>query len=297
MPGSGRRCDGYRHGMTSEPDRSPEPLPDVSELLDGLRVAPGSQVDLTTWATRATFGLVKEDAPAELDATKRRIDLLQQRLFAEQQRSVLLVLQAMDAAGKDGTIRHILSGLNPQGIDVTGFKAPAGPELQHDYLWRIHAACPARGEIGVFNRSHYEDVLVVRVKGPVPQEVWSRRFRHIRDFEQMLVDEGTSVVKCFLHVSKEEQAERLRERLEDPEKRWKFRLGDLDDRELWDDYQRAFEDVLQETSTTSAPWYVVPADRNWFRNLAVAKILLHTLEQVDPQLPSPEPGIERVTVV
>ena len=269
----------------------------TNALLKELRVAPHAKVDLGDRSTKSTLGMQKESADEELLATKIAIDVLQQRLFAEQRRSVLLVLQAMDAAGKDGTIRHILAGLNPQGIQVTGFKAPAGPEAQHDYLWRVHAACPAKGEIGVFNRSHYEDVLVVRVKEFVPKSVWKRRYRHIREWEQMLVDEGTSVVKCFLHVSKEEQAARLQERLDDPEKRWKFRTGDLDDRKLWDQFQRAYEDAMTETSTAAAPWYVVPADRNWVRNLAVAKILLHTLERMDPKIPPPEPGLETVTVV
>jgi len=266
-------------------------------LLRGLIVPPRQKVDLSDRSTNATLGLHKESADAQLQEAKLAIDLLQQRLFAEQRRSVLLVLQAMDAAGKDGTIRHILSGLNPQGIQVTGFKAPAGPEAQHDYLWRVHAACPAKGEIGVFNRSHYEDVLVVRVKEFVPKAVWKRRYHHIRALEQMLTDEGTSIVKCFLHVSKEEQARRLQDRLDDPEKRWKFRAGDLEDRKLWPEYQRAYEDAMAETSTASAPWYVVPADRNWVRNLAVAKILLHTLQRLDPKVPPPEPGLERVTVV
>jgi len=269
----------------------------TNALVRQLRVPPRSKVDLADRSTKATLGFHKESADAELAKTKLAIDLLQQRLFAEHRRSVLLVLQAMDAAGKDGTIRHILSGLNPQGIHVTGYKAPAGPEADHDYLWRVHAACPAKGEIGVFNRSHYEDVLVVRVKDFVAPQVWKRRFRHIREFEQTLVDEGTTVVKCFLHVSKQEQAKRLQERLDDPEKRWKFRAGDLDDRKLWDDYQHAYADAIAETSTASAPWYVVPADRNWVRNLAVAKILLHALEQLDPKIPPPEPGLERVTVV
>lgn len=282
---------------SSEPSSTSRSTRSTTALLKELRVAPGSKVDLGERSTKATLGFHKESADAELQETKLAIDLLQQRLFAEHRRSVLLVVQAMDAAGKDGTIRLVLSGLNPQGVQVTGFKAPAGPEAEHDYLWRVHAACPAKGEIGVFNRSHYEDVLIVRVKGFVPKSAWKRRYRHIREFEQTLVDEGTTVIKCFLHVSKEEQAERLQERLDDPEKRWKFRAGDLDDRTLWSDYQVAYEDALRETSTAAAPWYVVPADRNWVRNLAVAKILLHTLSKLDPKVPPPEPGLEDVTVV
>ena len=276
---------------SSRSSRSP------AAVVKQLRVAPGASVDLAKVSTDATLGFHTESAEAELEEVKLRLDLLQQRLFAEQRRSVLLVLQAMDAAGKDGTIRHILSGLNPAGVRVTGFKAPGGPETQHDYLWRVHAACPAKGELGVFNRSHYEDVLVVRVHELVPAKQWKRRYRHIREFERMLVDEGTTVVKCFLHVSKDEQADRLQERLDDPEKRWKFRTGDLDDRARWKDYMAAFEEAIRETSTKEAPWFVVPADRNWVRNLAVAKILLHTFEQIDPRIPDPEEGLEGVTIV
>ena len=262
-----------------------------------MRVLPGESVVLAKRATNDRFDLSKSEALDELEATKARIDLLQQRLYAEGKRSVLLVLQAMDAAGKDGTIRAVLSGLNPAGITVSSFKAPAGSEREHDYLWRVHQVVPAKGRIGVFNRSHYEDVLVVRVKQFVPQAVWKRRYGHIRAFEQLLVDEGTEVVKVFLHVSKAEQAARLQERLDDPEKRWKFRAGDLDDRALWPAYQKAYAAALHETSTDDAPWYVVPADSNSGRNLAVAKILLAALERIDPQIPPAEPGLDAIRIV
>lgn len=262
-----------------------------------MRVQPGASPRLSARATKERFELSKSDALDELERTKASIDLLQQRLYAEQRRSVLLVLQAMDAAGKDGTIRAVLSGLNPAGISVTSFKVPAGSEREHDYLWRVHQAAPAKGHIGVFNRSHYEDVLVVRVKELVPAAVWKRRYAHIREFERLLTDEGTTVVKCFLHVSKAEQAARLQERIDDPEKRWKFRAGDLDDRALWPKYQKAYEDALRETSTADAPWYVVPADSNTGRNLAVARILLGVLQRLDPKLPPPEEGIEHLRVV
>ena len=267
------------------------------DILDGLRVAPDDRVKLSKLDTDADWGLTKDEAVAELDESKARIDLLQQRLYAEDRRSLLLVIQAMDAAGKDGTIRNVLSGLNPAGISVSSFKAPAGPEAAHDYLWRVHEVCPAKGRIGVFNRSHYEDVLVVRVKSFVPEPVWKKRYGHIRHFEELLTDEGTTVVKVFLHVSKDEQARRFQERLDDPEKRWKFRLGDLDDRKLWDEYQAAYEDAIAETSTKDCPWYVVPADSNSRRNLAVAKILLRTLEMIDPKIPEPEAGLDGVKVV
>ncbi|MEI8239576.1 MAG: polyphosphate kinase 2 family protein [Actinomycetota bacterium] len=250
-----------------------------------MRVSPGSSVSLESRSTDDHCGWTKEQAVADLEVVKARLDLLQQRLAAEGERSVLLVLQAMDAAGKDGTVRSITSGMNPAGVQVTSFKAPGGPEVRHDYLWRVHAALPARGEIGIFNRSHYEDVLVVRVKGLAPKSVWSKRYRQINDFERMLTDEGTTIVKCFLHVSNEEQRRRLQERVDDPEKRWKFRSADLDDRRLWTKYQQAYERAIEETSTKWAPWHVVPADHNWARNLAVATILLRALERVDPRIP------------
>jgi PPK2 family polyphosphate:nucleotide phosphotransferase len=257
-----------------------------------LRIVPGSPVRLRDHSTDTTLGWDKAEARAELDDVKADLDVLQQRLYAEGSRSLLVVLQAMDAAGKDGTIRAILSGLNPAGVQVTGFKAPVGAEAQHDYLWRAHAAVPAKGGIGVFNRSHYEDVLVVRVKRFVPRSVWSKRYDHINAFEQLLVDEGTTVVKVFLHVSKEVQRERLQDRVDDPEKRWKFRSGDLDDRALWPAFQTAYQDAIRRTSTEHAPWYVVPADRNWVRNLAVAKIIRHHLHDMNPKLPPTEEGIE-----
>lgn len=269
----------------------------AENLIDKLRVSKPSDFSLKKRRTDSTFGWTEESAEAELVDVKVRLDDLQQRLFAEQRRSVLLVIQAMDAAGKDGTIRNIFNGLNPAGVRVTGFKAPGGREAQQDYLWRCHAATPARGEIGVFNRSHYEDVLVVRVKGFVPEAQWKRRYRHINDFERMLSDEGTTVIKCFLHVSKDEQAQRFRDRLDDPSKRWKFRAGDLDDRKLWKPFQQAYEDAIVKTSTKDAPWYVIPADKNWARNLAVAKVLLHTLEQMNPKFPAPEAGLDDIVIV
>jgi PPK2 family polyphosphate:nucleotide phosphotransferase len=265
--------------------------------IERLRVKPGGDLVLAKRATDGDFGMTKEQALARLAETRERIDVLQQRLYAESRRSVLLVVQAMDAAGKDGTIRNLLTGLNPAGIRVASFKAPGGPEAQHDYLWRVHQVCPSRGEIAVFNRSHYEDVLVVRVKHFVPEAVWRRRYSHIRHFEQLLGDEGTTVVKVFLHVSKDEQARRFQERLDDPEKRWKFRAGDLEDRALWPEFQSAYEDAINETSTADAPWYVVPADSNSRRNMAVGEILRATLEQLDPQIPEPEAGLDGVKVV
>jgi PPK2 family polyphosphate:nucleotide phosphotransferase len=265
--------------------------------IASLRVSSPKSFQLGKCDPSDTLGWHKETAIAELQAVKLKLDELQKRLAAEAKRSVLLVLQAMDAAGKDGTIRSILSGLNPAGVMVTSFKVPAGREAAQDYLWRVHAACPADGEIGVFNRSHYEDVVVVRVKGFAPRPVWSRRFQHINDFERILSDEGTTIVKCFLNVSKQVQASRFQDRLDDPTKNWKFRGGDLEDRKLWPKFQVAYEDAIRKTSTSYAPWYVVPADRNWVRNLAVAEILLSTLQKVDPKFPPPEQGITNNEIV
>lgn len=268
----------------------------IDRHLESLRVRPGDDVKISKYDTRDTFGWEKDAAKAELTEVVAEIDELQHRLFAESQRSVLLVIQAMDAAGKDGTIRSVTTGLNPAGVNVSSFKVPGGPETQHDYLWRVHAACPPKGTIGIFNRSHYEDVLVVRVKNFVPRARWQKRYQQIVDFERMLSDEGTRVIKVFLNVSKDEQRERFQERVDDPTKRWKFRAGDLEDRKLWPQYMRAYEAVLSRTSTKDAPWFVIPADRNWVRNLLVARLLRDTLRDMDPQFPEPEIGTEQITV-
>ena len=268
----------------------------ANDPITTLRVSPGKPFSLRHHSTDATLGWSKESAKHELEQVTLRTDMLQQRLYAEEKRSILLVLQAMDAAGKDGTIRNVLSGLNPAGVHVRCFGVPGGPEVEHDYLWRVHSAVPAKGRIGIFNRSHYEDVLVVRVKNLAPRAVWSKRYEHICGFERLLADEGTTVIKCFLNVSKDEQRQRLQDRIDDPEKRWKFRAGDLEDRKLWHKYQQAYEEAISRTSTDAAPWYVVPADRNWVRNLAVAKILLHHLEKLNPKLPPADDGIEGLVV-
>jgi PPK2 family polyphosphate:nucleotide phosphotransferase len=217
-------------------------------------------------------------------------------LFAEDRRSVLVVLQGMDTSGKDGTIRTMMTGINPQGCQVVPFKQPGHEELDHDFLWRVHQRVPRRGNIGIFNRSHYEDVLVVRVENLVPEQEWQRRYDRINDFEQMLVEGGTTLVKCFLHVSKKEQRKRLQARLDNPEKRWKFSRGDLAVRQQWDDYQRAYEDALTKCNTAHAPWHIIPADRKWFRNLVASQLLRETLERMDPQLPPAEPGLDGVKV-
>ena len=267
----------------------------TSELLRHLRV--DGKLDLDDHDPGETFGWVKEEAKAQLAVEVAELNRLQMLLFAERKRSVLVVLQAMDAGGKDGVLREVLVGLNPAGVKVSSFGVPTEEELAHDFLWRVHKHTPADGEIGVFNRSHYEDVLVVRVKKLAPPDVWRKRYADIRNFEQLLVDNGTTIVKLYLNISNEEQRARLQDRIDSPDERWKFRLGDLDDRKLWPEYMKAFRDALVRTSTPSAPWYVIPGDRKWVRNLAVARILRHTIAALGPKTPPPEPGIEGVTVV
>jgi PPK2 family polyphosphate:nucleotide phosphotransferase len=267
-------------------------------VVEKLIVEPGSPAELSKRTTDGRDDLAgKSEGKKELAKLVEELALLHNRLYAEASRSLLLVLQGLDASGKDGTIKSVLTGVNPQGCRVVSFKEPTATELAHDYLWRVHFVCPQRGEMGIFNRSHYEDVVAVRVRGLAPQEVWSRRPQHIREFERLLVDEGTTVVKVFLHVSREEQGKRLRERIANPEKAWKFRLGDLDDRARWDDFMHAYDDVIGETSTEWAPWYVVPADHNWARNVFVARILVDALRRIDPQLPPPEPGLSELELV
>jgi PPK2 family polyphosphate:nucleotide phosphotransferase len=266
-------------------------------LVRSLRVEPGTPAGLAGRDPGGRLGLREKQAGLRrLDKLVARLGMLHNRLWAESRRALLLVLQGLDASGKDGTIRHVLTGLNPQGCRIVSFRAPAANELAHDYLWRVHAACPERGEIGIFNRSHYEDFVAVRVRGLAPKSVWKRRPHHIREFERLLTDEGTHVVKAFLHVSKDAQRQRLQERLDNPEKAWKFRREDLDDRARWDDYQAAYEDVITATSTEWAPWYIVPADHNWARNLAVAELLAHALAELDPKFPPPDPSLADVQI-
>jgi PPK2 family polyphosphate:nucleotide phosphotransferase len=269
-----------------------------AKFVSGLRVEPGDApgLDRRDPGFRPE-GLNKQKGVDLLAEQAERLADLHDRLWAEGTRAVLLVLQGMDASGKDGTIKHVFSMVNPQGCRVVSFRVPTTTELAHDYLWRVHAACPVRGELGIFNRSHYEDVVAVRVRKLTSEDVWRRRYEHIRAFERQLVDEGTTIVKVFLHLSRDEQRKELQERLDDPTKRWKFRLGDLDDRKLWDEFTAAYEDAIRETSTEWAPWHVVPADHNWVRNLAVAKLLVETLERLDPQFPPPDPALDGVEVV
>ncbi len=274
-------------------DRSEE-VPARADVLERMRVA--GRLDLGDHDPRETFGWEKEAARAELAEVVAELADLQKRLFAEEADAVLVVLQAMDAGGKDGVLREVLTGLNPAGVHVRGFGVPTEEERAHDFLWRIHRHTPARGEIVVFNRSHYEDVLVVRVKQLVPEAQWRPRYEHIRRFEQLLHGEGMAIVKLFLNISKEEQRERLQDRIDDPDERWKFRRGDLDERALWDDYMAAYREALEETSVETAPWFVVPGDRKWVRNLAVAHILVDVLQRLDPQYPEPAADLAGLVV-
>jgi PPK2 family polyphosphate:nucleotide phosphotransferase len=258
--------------------------------LEQLRVAPGAPARLAERDPRDTLGLEKDEAEKRTKQLRDRIDELQYLLYAEAKRAVMLILQGVDASGKDGVIRRVFDGVNPQGVHVVSFKAPVGAELQHDYLWRIHAALPPRGTIGVFNRSHYEDIVTVGVLGLFPEDVWKRRGRHVCEFERMLADEGTTMAKVFLNVSRKEQRERLQERIDDPRKRWKFRPGDLEVSERYDEYLAAYDAAITETSTEWAPWHVVPADRNWVKAYATASIVCDVLERLEPKLPKGPEG-------
>jgi PPK2 family polyphosphate:nucleotide phosphotransferase len=262
-----------------------------------LRVEPGKKIDLARYDCGQTFGREKDKAEKELAANLARLTELQERIYAEASHAVLIVLQGIDAAGKDGTIRIIAGAFNPQGTPVTSFKVPTPKEAAHDFLWRVHTAVPGKGEIGIFNRSHYEQVLVVRVHELEPERVWRRHYGEIRDWEKMLTDTGVTILKLFLCIDKEEQRQRFQERVDDPTKRWKFQMGDLDERKLWDKYRAAFEEMLTETSTSYAPWYLVPANRNWLRNVAISEIVADAIEELNPQYPEPEAGIEGVKVV
>ena len=263
-----------------------------------FRVTPGSEVRLSAYDPDSTEGFSggKKAGEAALPDLRNRLAELQTKLWAESKQRLLVVLQAMDTGGKDGTIRHVFRGANPQGVEVRGFGAPTEEELAHDYLWRIHPHVPGNGAITIFNRSHYEDVLVVRVRALAPEDRWRKRYEHINDFERLLSDEGTTIVKLFLHISAEEQRARLQARLDNPSKRWKFRVGDLEDRKLWAQFQAAYEEALTQTSTATAPWYVVPANRKWYRNLAVSSILIETLERMDPRFPDAEMDLDGLVV-
>jgi len=261
-------------------------------------VKPGEKVKLSEWDPNDTAGFKggKKEGLAEVENLNTKLEELQELLFAEHKHKVLIILQAMDTGGKDGVIRRVFDGVNPQGVRVAGFKVPTQEELDHDYLWRVHKLTPGKGEMVIFNRSHYEDVLVVRVHRIVPPEVWKQRYEQINAFERHLAENGTTILKFFLHIDRDEQKERLQARLEDPTKRWKFRLGDLEERKHWGEYMEAYEEALSKTSTGHAPWYIVPANRKWYRDLVISSVLVKTLEDLGMTYPEPEENLDGVVV-
>jgi PPK2 family polyphosphate:nucleotide phosphotransferase len=262
-----------------------------------LTPAANSDIKLADYDPRHVFGdWDKERAEAKLAENAAVIGDLAYRLYAENSRAVLLVLQGMDTSGKDGTIRSVLADVNPMSLAIAAFKAPSSEELAHDFLWRIHKAEPSRGQIGVFNRSHYEDVLIVRVHQIVPEKEWKTRYDRINDFERIIAASHIRMIKCFLHISKDEQKERLQARLDDSTKRWKFNPSDLEERKFWDDYQRAAEDMLTRCNTKHAPWHIVPSDRKWHRNLIVSNLLRETLEEMDPKFPQAHEGLDKIVI-
>lgn len=266
-------------------------------MCQPVTFAPGKKIDLKKVDPRKIDGdWDKESAAARIEENTLVSRHLAYQLYAENQRALLLVLQGMDTAGKDGTIRTVMTGINPQSFQITSFKQPSIEEMDHDFLWRIHRAVPQRGSIGIFNRSHYEDVLVVRVHDLVPKDEWKQRYERINQFEEMISEGGVTVVKCFLHISKEEQRERLQARLDEPHKRWKFSKGDLSERKLWGDYQDAYEDAMNKCNTKHTPWNIIPSDRKWYRNLVVSELLRKTLEEMDPKFPACEAGLDGIVV-
>lgn len=272
---------------------NPPPKPNYPQY----RVKPGEPIRLADIAPDTSEHYQKKkDVAEELELQRQRLQNLQERLYAERQRSVLIVLQATDTGGKDGTIKHVFSGVNPQGCRVWSFKTPSVEEANHDFLWRYHQRTPQRGMISIFNRSHYEDVLIVRVRNLVPEEVWRERYHAINEFESMLTLNKITVIKFFLHISKDEQKRRLESRLQNQDKRWKFSSQDIKERLLWDEYQAAFEDAINNCSTEHAPWYVVPANKKWYRNLVVARTIADTLEAMNPQYPPAEEGLDNIVI-
>lgn len=266
--------------------------------VDHYRVQPGNTVHLSHWPPddKSLYEGDKKQGKRDLKELNRRLETLQELLYAEGKHKVLIVLQGMDTSGKDGVIRHVFNGVNPQGVKVASFKVPTAVELAHDFLWRIHKQTPGNGEIVIFNRSHYEDVLIVRVQGLAPESVWRKRYEHINAFEKMLVDEGATILKFFLHISRDEQKKRLQARLDDPTKHWKFNVGDLKERARWDDYMRAYEDALSRTSTEWASWRVVPSDVKWYRNLVIARAIVGALEGFQMTCPQPKEDLSKVVI-
>jgi len=260
--------------------------------MDQYLIPPNTQVDLSQFESYYTGEVSKKKGRAQLEECRKELMDLQELLYAENKRQILIVLQGIDTSGKDGTIRNVFGDVNPQGTHVISFKVPTRHELARDYLWRVHQHTPAKGDIVIFNRSHYEDVLVVRVHNLAPESVWEKRYQHINDFERLLVDEGAVILKFFLHISKQRQAERLLARLDRPNKRWKFNPADLNERKHWENYQHAFETMLSKTSTSWAPWYVVPSDRKWYRNMVVGSVIVDKLKSLGMKFPEEVLDIE-----
>jgi PPK2 family polyphosphate:nucleotide phosphotransferase len=267
----------------------------MEEKMERYKINKGQKINLAEWdpEDKKGFNGSKEDGLAKLQSLIGELEQLQSVLYAEHKHKVLVVVQAMDTGGKDGVIRKVFEGVNPQGVRVASFKVPTPLEADHDYLWRIHPCIPGKGELVIFNRSHYEEVLVVRVHNLVPPQDWQRHYRQIAEFERMLAEEGVTILKFYLHISKDEQKKRLLERINTPEKRWKFNSGDLAERKLWDAYMQAYQDALSETSTDYAPWYIVPANHNWYRDLVVASVLVKTLKELNMQYPQPVEDVEK----
>lgn len=261
--------------------------------MSSYKVGPKKKISLAELDPNDTskFNGTKKEGIQKLATLNKKLEELQEIFYAEHKHRLLIIFQAMDTGGKDGTIRSVFDGVNPQGVRVASFKTPTPEELDHDYLWRVHKQTPGRGEIVIFNRSHYEDVLVVRVHQLVPKEIWQKRFRQINQFEKQLHEEGTTILKFFLHIDLDEQKQRLLERIQDPVKQWKFNPGDLEERKLWPQYMEAYEDAINKTSTSWAPWYVIPANRNWYRNLMVAETMVDTLQRMKIRFPQPVENI------
>jgi len=263
------------------------------------KVKPKTKVQLSEWDPNDTgdFKGGKEEGLAQVEKLNGKLEELQELLFAEHKHKMLIILQAMDTGGKDGAIRRVFDGVNPAGVRVASFKAPTPEELDHDYLWRVHKQVPGNGEIVIFNRSHYEDVLIVRVHDIVPRAVWKERYDQINEFERILAENGTTILKFYLHIDKDEQKKRLQARLEDPTKHWKFHIADLEERKRWLDYMQAYEDMLNKTSTDNGPWHIVPANRKWFRDLVIASVLVETLEELKMKYPEPQENLDEVVII
>lgn len=262
------------------------------------RVKPKTKVQLSEWDPNDTgdFKGGKDEGLAQVEKLNGKLEELQELLYAEHKHKLLVILQAMDTGGKDGAIRRVFDGVNPAGVRVANFKAPTSEELDHDYLWRVHKQVPGSGEIVIFNRSHYEDVLIVRVHNIVPRKVWNDRYDQINEFERILVENGMTILKFYLHIDMDEQKKRLQARLDDPTKHWKFHRADIEERKHWPDYMQAYEDMLSKTSTDDAPWYIVPANRKWFRDLVISSVLVDTLDGLKMKYPEPEENLDEVVI-